>query len=143
MTNKFSWHSNAVLFVAIFSIVITLYSAFNLNGVFVADFFKNNILNITSGLGFIPYVFFGIKVLMSIFLITAKSPIKKLMLMSGLFMFFMLEGIVKVGYSDCYGCETQPLVNVWSSLIIVIAFMIIVIPQFKMTNQYIKLMPNK
>lgn len=141
------WHENGIMFFCIFTMIMSLYSAFNLSGFFVADFFKNNIISatlfshhaftniLTSSDGIVIAIFFTLKILLSVFTLTSKNNLKRMLTMVGLFLLYIIEGIAKVG-GACfnpdgadYACGFDNIINPSASLIMITFFLIIVFKQ--------------
>lgn len=141
------WHENGIMFFCIFTMIMSLYSAFNLSGFFVADFFKNNIISatlfshhaftniLTSSNGIVIAIFFTLKILLSVFTLTSKNNLKRMLTMVGLFLLYIIEGIAKIG-GACfnpdgadYTCGFDNIINPSASLIMITFFLIIVFKQ--------------
>jgi hypothetical protein len=131
------WHENGIMFFCIFTMIMSLYSAFNLSGFFVADFFKNNIISatlfshhaftniLTSSDGIVIAIFFTLKILLSVFTLTSKNNLKRMLTMVGLFLLYIIEGIAKVA-GACfnpdgadYACGFDNIINPLASLIMI------------------------
>lgn len=141
------WHENAIMFLCIFTMIMSLYSAFNLSGFFVADFFKNTIIQrvlfshnmftnlFNSSIGLFIVLFFALKIALSISIMSVKSNFKRMLIMSVLFVFYAAEGILSVG-GDCiaddssiYSCGFDHVINPLASFIMITFFLIIAIKQ--------------
>jgi hypothetical protein len=141
------WHENGIMFFCIFTMIMSLYSAFNLSGFFVADFFKNNIISeglfshaaftniLNSSEGVVIAIFFTLKIVLSMGILASKSNFKRLFIMVGLFLLYNIEGIAKVG-SNCfnpdgadYACGLNNIINPLASLIMITFFLIIIFKQ--------------
>ena len=141
------WHENGIMFFCIFTIIMSLYSAFNLSVFFVADFFKNNIIsawlfshdaftNIFDSIeGVCIFLFFTLKIVLAMFVMIVKSNIKRLFILSVLFLCYAVEGILSIG-GNCmadngslYGCGFNHVINPLASLIMMTFFLIIIIKQ--------------
>ena len=131
------WHENGIMFFCIFTIIMSLYSAFNLSGFFVADFFKNNIISATlfshhaftnilnSSHGIVIAIFFALKILLSVLTLISKNNFKRMLTMVGIFLLYVIESIAKVGGSCFnpdgadYACGFDSIINPFASLIMV------------------------
>lgn len=141
------WHENAIMFLCIFTIIMSLYSAFNVSGFFVADFFKNTVIqevlsshdiftNIFDSIeGLCIALFFTLKIALAIGVMSIKSNVKRLCILSVLFVFYNVEGILSVG-GDCmaddgsiYGCGFNHVINPLASFIMMAFFLVIIIKQ--------------
>lgn len=141
------WHDNAIMFLCIFTMIMSLYSAFNLSGFFVAEFFKNTIIQkvlfshnmftnlFDSTIGLFIALFFTLKIALSIGIMSVKNNIGKLLILSVLFLCYSIEGILSIG-GDCvandgsiYGCGFDYVINPLASFIMLTFFFIVVIKQ--------------
>lgn len=141
------WHDNAIMFLCIFTMIMSLYSAFNVSGFFVADFFKNTIIakvlyshNMFTNLfdsieGVCIALFFVLKIVLSIGILSVKSNRSRLYILAVLFIFYAAEGILSVG-GDCmadngsiYGCGFDHVINPLASFIMMTFFTVIMVKQ--------------
>lgn len=147
MLSKYNkeWHNNAIMFLCIFTMIMSLYSVFNLSGFFVTDFFKNTIIQkilfshnmftnlFDSSIGIFIALFFTLKIALAIGIMNVKSNIKRLFILSVLFVCYSIEGILSIG-GDCmaddgsiYGCGFDHVINPLASFIMITFFLIIII----------------
>jgi len=147
------WHDNAIMFLCIFTMIISLYSLFNLSGFFVADFFKNKIISalfydhnmffniLKYPVGVFISLFFLIKVEMSILILTVKTNSRKLYSMFILVTMSLLEGVLSIGGycgnrdGTAYPCAFDYVVNQHASLIIVTFTLTLIIKQIIIVNK--------
>lgn len=141
------WHDNAIIFLCIFTMIMSLYSVFNLSGFFVADFFKNTIIQkvlfsdnmftnlFDSSIGLFIALFFALKIVLAMGIMSVKSNSKRMWIMMVLFIFYTTEGVLSIG-GDCvandgsiYACGFDHVINPWASLIMMTFFIIIMIKQ--------------
>lgn len=141
------WHDNAIMFLCIFTMIMSLYSAFNLSGFFVADFFKNTIIskvlyshNMFTNLfdsieGVCIVLFFALKIALAMGVMSVKSNFKRLFILSLLFVCYSIEVILSIG-GDCiaddssiYSCGFDHVINPLASFIMITFFVIIAIKQ--------------
>lgn len=147
MLSKYNkeWHNNAIMFLCIFTMIMSLYSVFNLSGFFVTDFFKNTIIQkilfshnmftnlFDSSIGIFIALFFTLKISLAIGIMNVKSNIKRVFILSVLFVCYSIEGILSIG-GDCmandgsiYGCGFDHVINPLASFIMITFFLIIII----------------
>lgn len=147
MLSKYNkeWHNNAIMFLCIFTMIMSLYSVFNLSGFFVTDFFKNTIIQkilfshnmftnlFDSSIGIFIALFFTLKIALAIGIMNVKSNIKRVFILSVLFVCYSIEGILSIG-GDCmandgsiYGCGFDHVINPLASFIMITFFLIIII----------------
>lgn len=153
------WHEKAIVYLSIFTIITSLYSAFNLSGFFVADFFKNKIIEqvlfshemftntFNSTVGLVITLFFSLKILLAIWILYTNTNFKRMIIMFMLVMLCILEGIGSVG-GDCvsnigqiYDCGFVSIINPFATFITITPILIVMLKQIMITykeNKYLE-----
>lgn len=150
------WHTNGIMFFCIFTMIMSLYSAFNLHSFFVADFFKNNLIDslagntwklndmLSSGIGWAIYAFFVSKILLAMGLLRTTMNVRKIIYMLSLFILYTVENITTTG-GNCgaddgsvYMCAAEFIVNPYASMLTTAFFLVIFFKQYKITHEELK-----
>lgn len=141
------WHTNGIMFFCIFTIIMSFYSALDLHGFFVADFFKNNAVtqmldqawklkNMLGNVEFwIIYGFFTIKIILAIGVLKVTNNVHKIIPMLALYALYAIESIISTGYScgakdgSVLMCAEQSIINPVAALIISFFLIVLAVKQ--------------
>lgn len=132
------------LFVGLFILMTTLYSALDLSGFFIADFFKNNIVHILginandkmTQFHLIVYGFFVFKLLSIIAMISTSNTVKQIIYASLTFVLIGIESLLQIetgcqrydAIKDTTACPHAFIVDPYASLIVFTFMLAILIP---------------
>jgi hypothetical protein len=136
---------------------MSLYSAFDLHGFFIADFFKNNFMSsvagdswklskiLSTGVGWAFFTFFVIKIVLAMGILRMTNNVRKVIPMLALFILYTVENITISG-SNCgaaddgtvYMCAEKFIVNPYSSLLTTVFFIVIFFKQYKIAYEELK-----
>jgi hypothetical protein len=136
---------------------MSLYSAFDLHGFFIADFFKNNFISsvagdswklsniLSTGVGWAIFTFFVIKIVLAMGILSMTNNVRKVIPMLALFILYTVENITISG-SNCggavdgavYMCAEKFIVNPYSSMLTTVFFIVIFFKQYKIAYEELK-----
>lgn len=150
------WHTNAIMFFCIFTMIMSLYSAFDLHGFFIADFFKNKFISsvageswklskiLSTGVGWAIFTFFVIKIVLAMGILSMTNNVRKVIPMLALFILYTVENITMSG-SNCgaddgtvYMCAEKFIVNPYSSMLTTVFLIVIFFKQYRIAYEELK-----